>query len=278
MTQDVPSAIRKRGMDRFLDKSRSRSRYGTTAAAATRSTAAQQAAKMAPTETSQDSMATESHTTQNTPAPRQLDKEEYTHIADEVAITLEPMIKETVEAAMKSGLVQIRANMQAHTNRLNEVEQRIAQNEEDIQTTQTHNAKSDSITQTILDKMDDLENRSQRNNLRIVGLPETYKAQDLMQLCALKIPKALGLKKQCDVERAHRLGNPQAERRGPRQVIVKHLNYMDKTILQKFRTKRQLIIDNTDLLIFADYSAELTKRRKFFSRACTILTWPRKTF
>lgn len=93
-----------------------------------------------------------------------------------------------------------------------------------------------------------------------------------MQLCAVEIPKALEIKKQCQVDRAHRLGNPQAERRGHRQVIAKYLNYTDKTtILQTFRTQRQLAIDNTDLLIFADYAAELTKRMKLFSKACTIL-------
>lgn len=103
-------------------------------------------------------------------------------------------------------------------------------------------------------------------------MPEIYKTQDLMQLCAIEIPKALGIKKQCEVERAHCPGNPQAERRGLQQVIVKYLNYMDKTtILQKFRTQRQLLIDNADLLIFADYSADLTKRRKMFSKASTML-------
>lgn len=78
--------------------------------------------------------------------------------------------------------------------------------------------------QSLMAKLDDLENRSRRNNLRIVWLPETYKPQDLLHLCTHEIPKALDIKKQCEVEGAHRLGAPQMDRRNPRQVIVKYLN------------------------------------------------------
>lgn len=107
----------------------------------------------------------------------------------------------------------------------------------------------DSTVQLIIDKLDDLGNRSRRNNLRIVGLPETHKPQDLLHLCAIDIPKVLGIKKQCEVEWAHRLGNPQTDRKSPRQVIVKYLNYMNKAILlQKFRAQRQLLIDNNRLI------------------------------
>lgn len=83
------------------------------------------------------------------------------------------MIKDTIEMAMKTGLEQIRAEIQAQTKRLGEAEKRIAQNEDNIQMNQTHITQTDLILQTNLDKLDDLENRSRLNNLRIVGLPET---------------------------------------------------------------------------------------------------------
>lgn len=47
---------------------------------------------------------------------------------------------------------------------------------------------------------------------------------------------------------------------------------MDKAnILQKFRSQWNLTIEGVVLLIFADYSAELTKQRKMFSKICTQL-------
>lgn len=55
-------------------------------------------------------------------------------------------------------------------------------------------------------------------------------------------------------------------------MIAKYLNYNDKAaILQKFRANRELQIGGHDILIFADYSMDLSKRRKNFSKICTQL-------
>lgn len=63
-------------MDRFLDKSLSRSRYLTWAAEAALSTDMQHTDKMAATEITTDGMETDINTLQNSPAPRQLDGED----------------------------------------------------------------------------------------------------------------------------------------------------------------------------------------------------------
>lgn len=71
------------------------------------------------------------------------------------------------------------------------------------------------MVQHLTDKLDDLETRSNinNNNIRIVGLPEQYKASELKDICEQTIPKALGIKTTCTVESAHRLGqiNPDKE-------------------------------------------------------------------
>lgn len=41
------------------------------------------------------------------------------------------------------------------------------------------------------DKLEDLENRSRRNNLRLVGLPETVVMKDLQALCEKDLSQAL---------------------------------------------------------------------------------------
>lgn len=217
-------------MDRFLEKSRSRSRSLTQAAAVAHSAHTQPEGKMAPSVTAQDDTAAQPNTTPPNEPSTQAGTGNYAQIAAAAAQMQQPMIKETVEAAIKTGLSQMRAELQTHTQRMDEAEQRISQNEHDIQGTQTQIDNIDHNMQLLLDKIDDLENRSKRNNLRIVGLPETYKPRDLLHLCAHDIPKALGIKKNCEVERAHRLGTPQTDRRNPRQVIVKYLNYLDKAI------------------------------------------------
>lgn len=103
-----------------------------------------------------------------------------------------------------------------------------------------------------------MENRSRKNNLWIVGLPEHYKAGELYKPCTKSIPQVLGLTTKCMVERAHRLGGYNPDRKTPHQVTARYFNYADKNlIMQKFRNKRELQIEGHNLLLFADYLMEL---------------------
>lgn len=93
-----------------------------------------------------------------------------------------------------------------------------------------------------------------------------------MRLCTKGIPKALGIHTPTPVERAHRLRPLYSDRKTPRATIAAYLNYADKAlILQRFRNNRTLVLEDNALLIFADYSAELSKRRNAFSPICMAL-------
>lgn len=55
------------------------------------------------------------------------------------------------------------------------------------------------------------------------------------------------------------------DRKSPRPIIAKYLNYSDKTfILQKFRQSRSLQIDGMRVFIFADYFIEVSKKKEGF--------------
>lgn len=74
------------------------------------------------------------------------------------------------------------------------------------------------------------------------------------------------------MERAHRLSPFQQDRRTLRATIAAYLNYNDKTqLLQRFRNKQGLEVEGHQLLLFADYSAEVFKQCKAFSKVCTAL-------
>lgn len=47
----------------------------------------------------------------------------------------------------------------------------------------------DKNIKNIMDKIKDLENRSRRNNLRVMGAPENYSVNDLIRLCSVEIPE-----------------------------------------------------------------------------------------
>lgn len=193
-------------------------------------------------------------------------------IAQTVADIIKPIIRDAVEQAIQSSLIKIQADMHKKDNRIEEAEQRINTIEEEIMEGHALSTKPDTTIQMLMKKIDDLENRLRRNNLRIVSIPETVKPADLNRLCEETIPQAMGINKTIIVERAHRIGAPQNDTKGPRQIIARYLNFSDKnTIPQNFQTKRELIIERHNILLFSDYSAEVSKKRKIFSKICTIL-------
>ncbi|KAG8558445.1 hypothetical protein GDO81_016995 [Engystomops pustulosus] len=84
------------------------------------------------------------------------------------------------------------------------------------------------------DKIEDLENRSRRSNIRMVGLPESITLPHLHRIFSETLPQLLGMQSPVKVERAHRIG-PLRESRSPssqqtggeersRQAIAKYLN------------------------------------------------------
>lgn len=144
--------------------------------------------------------------------------------------------------------------------------------EDDLQQAQIQLEKADKRFKKLQQKLEDLENGSRRSNIQVIGLPESYKPQHLLELCQTDIPRVLGIRGHCVAEIAHRIGPPFTDRQSPRPIIVKYLNYVDRlTILQKFRAQNSLEIDGYKLLLFADYSAELSKKRRAFTSICTQL-------
>lgn len=185
---------------------------------------------------------------------------------------MKPVIKEAMETAMQASLAQIQTDVAANTSRITKAEQRISTLEDEIQDKQVRLQTTEKHAITLADIMNDLENRARTNKLRVVGLLEHIKANNLTRICKRDISKTLGLENECEVERAYRSGNPQVEQRGPRQVIVRYMNYGDNmAILQRFRSNRALQIEGSELLIFADYTIALSSKRKLFSNLCTKL-------
>lgn len=115
--------------------------------------------------------------------------------------------------------------------RIGELETRTAQCKSDVSSAIQMVSQHDSTIQH-LEKIDDLENHSCRNNLRFVGNPESFKGEDLLMFLALDLQSALGLTLPNDpplIERAHRLGGmPQPDVNRPRPAIVKFLHYATK--------------------------------------------------
>lgn len=74
--------------------------------------------------------------------------------------------------------------------RLTRAEQRISSVEDDQYNMSAALEKFIQGQQHIHNRMEDHENRSRRNNLRIIGLPESHKQSFLLELCSSVLPEA----------------------------------------------------------------------------------------
>lgn len=125
-------------------------------------------------------------------------------------------------------------------------------------------------------KVDDLENRSRRCNLRVLGIPESVKGQDLFLFLQKTLPELLNIQDACInlvIERAHRLGSARTTADGrPRVVIFKSLSFVHKeAIWVASRKQRDIRWNGGRILIFQDYSSEVSRARKEFSPLCSQL-------
>ncbi len=118
-------------------------------------------------------------------------------------------------------------------------------------------------------KLDDLENRSRRSNLRLVNLPEKVENPDAVAFLEKWLPVALGpetFPTPPIIERAHRLpGRPQSSRSSPRVLIMKFLNFQDKTrVMRAVRAKGRVMYGEQEIKVFPDLSAEVLRQRRRF--------------
>lgn len=103
-------------------------------------------------------------------------------MAQAVVDILKPTIKDAVEQAMQQSITKLQTDIQAHDKHIDEAEQRIHTLEEELMEVQTATNKTDTTIQKLLENQYELENWSIRNNLRIVGVPESVKPIELQKL------------------------------------------------------------------------------------------------
>lgn len=116
-------------------------------------------------------------------------------------------------------------------------------------------------------KITEMEDRSRRNNLRLVGLAESAEGSDPIGFLKIQlplwIPSLAG--REIKIERAHRMYAERADNR-PRTLIFKLLDYADRqAILNGAREIFPIVHDKQTLSFFPDYSAATGKKRMAFS-------------
>lgn len=96
--------------------------------------------------------------------------EQYTKMAQAVATLLSPTITAAVERAVTAGIDQLWRDIREQAGRLTKIEQHVSDLEEEAQSSQAAAQQASQTQHYILEKLDDMENRSCHN----IGLPEAY--------------------------------------------------------------------------------------------------------
>lgn len=116
----------------------------------------------------------------------------------------------------------------------------------------------------------DLENRSRRRNLRIVGVPENSETGNMLTFIPGFLRDALGgdiFNSPLVIDRAHRsLGPKPSPNDRPRTIVVCFHYYADKQkVLDTAKAKGNLVYKGRQVHIFPDVSPEVGKLRSAFN-------------
>ncbi|KAJ1115144.1 hypothetical protein NDU88_003370 [Pleurodeles waltl] len=122
--------------------------------------------------------------------------------------------------------------------------------------------------QDLRSKLTDMEDRSRRDNIRVLGIPENEEGSDMQAFLTSTLPKMILLDFDLPLEfqRAHRIGPKRSDNSArPRPITACLLRHnQTRQILQVARNHGPFRIDQREIGITADYSKETNERRKAF--------------
>ncbi|XP_053568803.1 olfactory receptor 1361-like [Bombina bombina] len=208
-----------------------------------------------------------------------------TSYAGEIATLVSALIGPKLEE------IHIRLNiileeLKSQAERIKEMEQRISNCEDTQIKVQLQMEALLKQNISLSNKIDEMENRSRRSNLRLIGIPESLRPQDLKKFVERTIPELLGLNPEENIfttERVHRMGRERDHStttdRRPRPVMAKFLNFQGKSeILRAYRKQQNLYHQGAKILLFQDFSTEVSLKRKQFSPICSRLVAEKRFF
>uniref|UniRef100_A0A3Q3N5N0 L1 transposable element RRM domain-containing protein n=1 Tax=Labrus bergylta TaxID=56723 RepID=A0A3Q3N5N0_9LABR len=179
--------------------------------------------------------------------------------ADNVANAITQNVTEKISALMelkfaelKSSLDKLSTRIGDDTKRITETECSISDGEDRTASLENKLAELERRVKTLTDRAEDSENRSRRDNIRVIGLKEGAEGRQAVKFFETWLPNTLGLETKrgtIKTDRAHRaLGPPKKDYNRP--VIIKLHNFGDKqNILAAVREKGELIFQGTRIHI-----------------------------
>ncbi|OCT94596.1 hypothetical protein XELAEV_18012277mg [Xenopus laevis] len=135
--------------------------------------------------------------------------DDYSLIAAEVARLINPVIESTISKAIDKLQIKITSileKLSTHDKRFGEIEDVVSQLQDDMIDSSSRLNSLENQNRELKLKLDDLENRPRRNNLRFINIPESFQNDSLNTFISKTIP--LKLPQECQsfrIERLHRI-------------------------------------------------------------------------
>lgn len=149
------------------------------------------------------------------------------------------------------------------SGRMDEAEERISKVEDAVYTEKGKTEELIKQVDLLKHKLDDLENRSRRSNLRLVNWSRKVWRNRFSRETATW--SSATFPSPPVIERAHRIPTGAQNTRFPwlRVLIIKFLNFQDKVqAMRAARTKGKILYGEQEVMFFPDISAELQRQRR----------------
>ncbi len=168
--------------------------------------------------------------------------------------------------AVKNNTVAIHSEIDLLKSTIREMETGLSTWSDEVVTLQTKvNTLKTEVTE-LRDKCEDMEGRTRRCNIRILGAPEMTGSSSTTSISKL-LQEVLQLDKDVLIDRSHRSLVPRKPSGKPRAIVAK-LHYFQYCVevLSRARTRAPLRYNGETVAIFPDYTTRVTKARGVFTK------------
>uniref|UniRef100_A0A3B5ARW6 L1 transposable element RRM domain-containing protein n=1 Tax=Stegastes partitus TaxID=144197 RepID=A0A3B5ARW6_9TELE len=178
-----------------------------------------------------------------------------------------------MKSELSSSICAVQQNFVGLKSTVTEMEQSLSTCTDDILSLQTKVGYLTKEMGKLEDRCEDLESRSRRQNIRIIGVPEDDSAATSTAGVSKLLKEAFALGKEPLVERAHRVLMPKPKPGDRPRAIVAKLHYdMDCAgILRKARELQRIKVRNMTISVFPDYTPKTARARAAFSEVRRLL-------
>ncbi|KAJ1141401.1 hypothetical protein NDU88_007734 [Pleurodeles waltl] len=171
---------------------------------------------------------------------------------------------------MTASLDLLTNKLEKHVGCISETEQRISHVKDTMHAKSQQLLQMDKLLKIIVNKNEDLEGRSRRNNIRIVGVPESTDTGRMEQCEEHMLTTLFGeeaFSKMLVVERAHRgLTVKPPPWASPRPIIAYLQNYRDRdTTLRLGSERHPLQLDGNEISIYPNFTMAVLEARKKYT-------------